>query len=100
MYLLELQAVSALTTGLFWCLFPEFWRNKENKHQKNTQVSAETVRRESIYIILFHTRHNEYTNNDKNDDLYTSSSCLTCSVFALLMKSQSIVDDVTMTRQF
>ena len=38
-------------------------------------------------------------NDDKNDDLYILSPCLTRSVFVLLMTSQAIVDDVTMTRQ-
>ena len=69
-----------------------------NKYQKNTRVSAETVRHESTYIILFLTRHNESINDDKND-IYTSSQCLTRSVFVLLpITSKSIVDDVTMTR--
>ena len=36
---------------------------------------------------------------DKNDDLYMSSPCLTRSVFILLMTSQSIADDVVITRQ-
>ena len=63
----------------------------------NTRVSTETVRHESTYIILFLTRHNESINDDKHDELYTSSPCLTHSVFVLLMTSQSIVDDVTMT---
>ena len=82
-------------------LFPELRSNEGNKHQNNTWVSAETVRHESTctYIIWFLTRRNESINDDKNDDLYTSSPCLTCSVFVLLMTSQSITDDVTMTRQ-
>ena len=67
----------------------------------NTRVSAETVRNSSwsTYIILFLTRYNESNNGDKNDDLYTSSVCLTRSVFVLLVRSQSIADDVTMTGQ-
>ena len=73
---------------------------KGNKHQNNTRVSAETVRHESTYIILFLTRHNKSINDDKNDNLYTSSPCLTRSVFVLLMTSQSIADNVTMTRQY
>ena len=36
-----------------------------NKHQNNTRVSAETVRHESTYIILFLTRQNESINDDK-----------------------------------
>ena len=84
--------------GYFWCLFLELRSNEGNKHQNNTRVSAETVRHESTYIILFLTRHNESINDDRNDDVYTSSPCLTHSVFVLLMTSQSIADDVTMTR--
>ena len=60
---------------------------------------AETICHECTYIILFLTRHNESINDDKNDNLYTSSPCLTSSVFVLLMTSQSIADDVSMTRQ-
>ena len=84
---------------LFWCLFPSLLCNEGNKHQNNTRVSAETVRHESTYIILYLTRHNESINDSKNDDVYTSSPCFTHSVFVLLMTSQSIADDVTMTRQ-
>ena len=65
-------------------------------YRHNTRVSAETVHHESAYITLFLTRHS-YIN--KNDDIYTSSPCLARSVFVLLMSSQSIADDVTMTRQ-
>ena len=76
-----------------------FIRNEGNKHKNNSQVSAETVLHESAYIIVFLTQHNESRNDDKNDDLYTSSLCLTRSVFVLLMMSQSIADNVTITRQ-
>ena len=38
-------------------------------------------------------------NDNKNDDPYTSSPCLIRSIFILLMTSQSIADDITMTRQ-
>ena len=57
------------------------------------------VRHETTHIILFLTRHDESINDDKNDDLYTSSPCLSRSFFILLMTSQSIADDATMTRQ-
>ena len=73
--------------------------NEGNKYQNNTRVSTETVRHKSTYIILFLTQHNKSTNNDKNDNLYTLSSCLTHSTFFLLMMSLSIADDVTMTGQ-
>ena len=96
---IQWQTVSALTRGSFWCLFPELQGNEGNKHQNDTRVSTETVRHESTYIILFLTRHNESINEDKIDDLYTSSPCLTRSVFVLLMTSQSIADDATMTKQ-
>ena len=85
--------------GLFWWLFPELRSNEGNKYQNNTRVSAETVRHESTYIILFLTRHNESINDYKNEELYTSSPCLIRSVFVLLMTSQSTADDVTMTTQ-
>ena len=99
MYALDLRTVSALMRGLFWCLFPELRSNEGNKHQNNIRVSTETVCHESTYIILFLTRHIEFIIDDKNDDLYTSSPCLTRSVFVLLMTSQSIANDVTITRQ-
>ena len=100
MYVLSWRTVSALTRGLFLCLFPELRSNEGNEHKNNTRVSAEAVRHESTCIILFLTRHNESINDDKKDDLYTSSLCLTRSVFVLLMTSQSIADDVTITRQW
>ena len=99
MYVLEWRTISALTGDLFWCLFPELRNNKGNKHKNNSRASAETVRHKSTYIILFLTRNNESINDDKNDDLYTLSPCLTRSVFVLVMTSQSIADDVKMTRQ-
>ena len=99
MYVLEWWTVSALTGVLFWCLFPELQSNKGDKDQNNTPVSTETVRYKSTYIILFLTGHNESIYDNKNDDLYASSLCHTCSVFVLLMTSQSIADDVTMTWQ-
>ena len=55
--------------GYFLCLFPELRNNKENEHKNNTRVSAETVRHESTYIILFLTRRNESINDDENDNL-------------------------------
>ena len=84
---------------VIWCLFPELRSNEGIRYQNNTGVSAKTVRHENKYIILFLTRHNESTNDDQNDEFYTSSPCLTRSVFVLLMTSQSIADGVTMTRQ-
>ena len=99
MYVLEWRTVSALTIGLFLCLFPELRINEGNRHKNNIPVSAETVRRESTYIILFLTWHNDSINDDKKDDLYTSSLCLTRAVFFLPMTSQSIAGDITITNQ-
>ena len=65
MYVLEWRIVSALTRGLFWCLFPELRSNEGNKYQNNTRMSTEMVRHESTYIILFLTRHNESINDYK-----------------------------------
>ena len=78
---------------------PELRSNEGNKYQNYTWVSTETVRHENTYIILFLTWHTESINDDKNDDLYTSAPCLTGLVFILPMTSQSIANDVTMTRQ-
>ena len=95
MYVLEWRTFSALTRGLFLCLFPE-----GNKYKNITGMSAETVRGESTYIILFLTGHNVSINDDKNDELPILSPCLTRLVFVLLMTSQSIADDVKITRQY
>ena len=75
-----------------------FSAHEGNKYKNNTRVSTETVRDESTYIILFLARPNVSIIDDKNDDLYTSSPCLTLSVFVLLMTSQSIADGVIVTR--
>ena len=53
---------------------------QRNWYQNNTQVSTETVRHKSTYIILFLTRHNESITDDKHDELYTLTPCLTGSV--------------------
>ena len=37
--------------------------------------------------------------DDKNDNLHTSTSCVTSSVYVLVMTSQSIADNIMMTRQ-
>ena len=62
-------------------------------------IFAETVHHETTYIILFLTWHSESTNDDKNDILNTSFSCLTHYIFLLLMTSQLITDDFTIMRQ-
>ena len=73
--------------------------NEGNKHQNNTWVSTEAVRHESTYIIFFLTQHNETITYDNKNYLCTSSPCLTRSLSVLLMMSQLIADDITMTSQ-
>ena len=60
--------------GYFGVYFPSCEATREintqitlegNKYPKNTRVSAETVRHESTYIILFLTRYNESINEYK-----------------------------------
>ena len=57
--------------GYFSVYFPSSEATREINTKNNTRVSAETVRQESICIILFLTRHNESINDDKNNSLYT-----------------------------
>ena len=72
---------------------------QEKYHIKITLKWAHEQLSQEYYIILFLTRHNESINDDKNYDLHILFPCLTHSVDALLMMSQLIADDVTMTRQ-
>ena len=97
--LLQWRTVSAITIGLFWCLFPKLGCNEGNKHQNNTLVSAWTVCHEYTHYLIF-TQHNKSVNDDKIDDLHTSSPCLSRSVYILLMTSQSIADDIKITKHF
>ena len=53
MYIIGSRIVSTLKSGLFLCLFPVLRSNEGHKHTNNTRVSAETVRHESTYIIIF-----------------------------------------------
>ena len=85
--ILEWRTVYALKRGIFWCLFPELQSNEGNEHQNNSLVSAWTVRHKSTNITLFPIPHNECINDDKKDDLHTSSLCL-----SLALRS---ADDVT-----
>ena len=71
MYVLECPTVYALTSVLFWCLFPELLGNGDNKHQNNTRVCALTIHHESTYILGL--------------------------AYVLLMTSKSFADDVTIT---
>ena len=61
--------------GSFGVYFPSCEATREMK----TKITLE-----SAYIIVFLTRHKESINEDKKHDLYTSSPCLTRSVFVLL----------------
>ena len=93
---MEWRTVSALTRGLFWCSFPEFPR------KMNTKMILEWAQKQFATRVhtLFYSLHNIMNPlMTVNDDLYTSSPCLTRSVLVLLMTSQSIADDVTINRQ-
>ena len=53
MNVLSWRFLPVLTRLLLWRLIPSLLRNSGNKHQKDPLVSAETVRHESSYIIIF-----------------------------------------------
>ena len=99
MVVLEWRTVYALTRGFFGVYFPSCTATRET----NTKITLEwgqfVTRVHKAYIILFFIRHNVSVNKHKNDDFHTSSPCLTRSPHVLLMTSQSIAGDVTMTRQ-
>ena len=89
MYVLEWQTVSALTGGLFRCLYPQLWSKEGNKTANNPQVSPETVHHGSTYIIIILTWQNESMNDHKRS--LHIVLCLTRSGFVLLMKSQRLL---------
>ena len=71
----------------------------EATREMNTKITFQWAQKQFVTRVhtLSYFLHN--INNNKDDDLSTSSPCLTRSVFVLLMTSQSIPDDVTMTRK-
>ena len=75
--------------GYFGVYFPSCAPTREI-NTKITLVTI-TVRHKSAYIILFLTQHNESING--------LSPCFTRALYVLLVTSQLIGDDVTMTRQ-
>ena len=68
----------------------------------NTKITLEWAQKQFIARVhtLFYFFHDKMDplNDDKNNDLYTTSPCLTRLVFVLLT-SQSIADGITMIRQ-
>ena len=50
------------------------------KHENNTQVSTQTFRHDSAYLILFLTRHSEPIDGDENADLHRLAPRSTQSV--------------------
>ena len=82
-----------------WCAHKRVILVFKHKPHNTTRLRASPVRHGSTYIISFLTWHNEAINDDGNDDRHTSIPCPTRSVYILLMNSQSIADDVTMTSQ-
>ena len=79
------------------------FRSCDATREINTKITLEWTQKQFVMwvhaFILFLTQNNKSINDDKNDDLYTSSLCLTRSIFILLMTSQSIAEDVTRTKQ-
>ena len=74
--------------GYFGVYFPSC----EAMREINTKITLEWAQKQ--FVTRVHTsfyflraRHDESTNDDKNDDLYTSSPCLTRSVIVLVMTS-------------
>ena len=71
--------------------------------EMNTKITLQWAQKQIVIgvhiFILFLTWQNKSINDDKKDDLFTSSLCLTNWVFILLMTSHLIADEVTMTRQ-
>ena len=92
---------------LFQCsqegYFCVYLQSGEATGEINTKITVEWALKQFVtrvhnwYIILFLTWHNEIneSDDDKNNNLYTLSPCLTRTVFVLMMMSQSIADDVT-----
>ena len=84
--------------GYFGVYFP----GCEATREINTKTTLEWAQKQFAMRVhtLFYFLH-DITNkkDDENDDLKTSTPCLSRSVYGLLMTSQSIVYDVTITRQ-
>ena len=87
MYALEWRIVHALTRLLFWCLI-------------NTKIILQGAHKQFVTRVhtLFNFLH-ESINDVNYDNFHTSSACLTCSFYVLLMTLKSFADDITMTRQ-
>ena len=75
----------------------------EATREINTKVTLEWAQKLFVPRVhtLFYFLHDITTikNDDKNNNLHALTLCLTRWVYVLLMMSQSIVDDVTITRQ-
>ena len=85
------------------CYFGVYFPSCAATRELNTKITLEWAHKQFVTrmhtLFYFFTRHDESINIAKNDDLHTSSSCLTRSLYVLFMTSQSIGDDVTMFRQ-
>ena len=53
MFVLSWRTAYALTSVIFWPLFPSLLSNSGNKHQNNPLVSAWTIHHSSTYIIQY-----------------------------------------------
>ena len=74
-----------------------------SRSEVNTTIILEWAQKQFVTrvhtLFFFLIPHNGSMDDDKNNDLYTPGPCFTRSVFVLLMMSQSIVDDVIISRQ-
>ena len=100
---------------VIWCLFPELRKDEGNEHQNNTRVGAEQfVTR--VYTLLYFLRDiriHKWRRKRRSSHIDTikqvmlgllrcfdtSTQFLACPDYILQMTSQSIADDVTITRQ-
>ena len=87
--------------GNFWVYVPSYAATREiNTYTKKTLEWAPKQFVSNVHTIFYFLHYeNVYMDDDKNDNLHTSTPCVNSSVYVLVMTSQSIVDNITMTRQ-
>ena len=84
--------------GYFCVYIPNHAATREIIIKKLELAPKQFVTNVHTLFYFLHHRTNPWM-TIKNDNLHTSTPCLTRSVFVLVMTSQSIADNITMTRQ-
>ena len=76
---------------LFWCSAPSCKATKEI----NCKITLESAHKKIVTRVhtSFYFLHNESINDDKNDDLHTSTPCLTRSFYVLLLMTSKWPDN-------